>query len=75
VDPPPIKMSPLGVKAIVSTRPLESGLKLRSKLPSILIRAILLRATPPTSEKLPPIRIFPSACTATTSTAAFTLGL
>ena len=39
-------------------------LKAASRLPSAFSRAALPRAAPPTSEKLPPITILPSGCTA-----------
>ena len=41
-----------------------SGLKPVSSVPSAFSRAIRLRAVPPTAVKVPPITIFPSACTA-----------
>src|SRR5207248_1522117 len=40
------------------------GLKLVSSVPSALSRPRLLRLCPPSVVKLPPTRIFPSACTA-----------
>ena len=40
------------------------GSKAVSSVPSVFKRAMLLRATPKTVVKLPPMRILPSGCTA-----------
>ena len=51
------------------------GLKLLSRLPSALSRAMFVRVCPPSVVKLPPTRILPSACTAREQTPALAPGL
>ena len=60
VKSPPAKILPFGCTAIASTPPFAFGLKAVSSVPSVFNRAMLLRATPKTVVKLPPMRILPS---------------
>ena len=49
---------------MLSTELFAFGLKPASSVPFAATRAMLLRGDPPTLVKLPPSRIWPSACTA-----------
>ena len=69
VKPPPTRIFPSGCTAKAKTLPFAPGLKLVSSEPSALSRPMRLRVVvpvppPPSVVKLPPTRIFPSACTA-----------
>ena len=71
---PAAKILPSACSAIEKTLLSAFGLKALSSVPSVFIRATLLRATPNTVVKLPPIRILPSGWTTTTLTVPLAFG-
>src|SRR5713226_643916 len=70
VKEPPIRIFPSDCRVIARTclSVPDPGLKEVSREPSAFKRAMLLRAVPLTLVKVPPMRIFPSDCTATACT-------